>query len=215
MILFRKRTIRLVPFYLLYMAAVLAASSLYELYAAESGEIVAQVFGDRVYCYLLVPPFIWTISTIDGSTKKPSFIRMKSRNQYLLFLLLQQYLFAVIYLTTWFSMIYLLAIWHGETYSFLDMFSSYIRYLLSFFLLANISEMLKRTKNKMLSTMPFISAYLLLLIDEQVIQSVTNRNGITIRLIFSWTCATADLPCNNDFITFATKPYIRYFLKEL
>lgn len=88
--------------YLLYMAAVLAASSLYELYAAESGEIVAQVFGDRVYCYLLVPPFIWTISTIDGSTKKPSFIRMKSRNQYLLFLLLQQYLFAVIYLTTWF-----------------------------------------------------------------------------------------------------------------
>ena len=31
----------------------------------------------------------------------------------------------------------------------------------------------------------------------------------------SWTCATADLPCNNDFITFATKPYIRYFLKEL
>ena len=52
MILFRKRTIRLVPFYLLYMAAVLAASSLYELYAAESGEIVAQVFGDRVYCRL-------------------------------------------------------------------------------------------------------------------------------------------------------------------
>ena len=187
MILFRKRTIRLVPFYLLYMAAVLAASSLYELYAAESGEIVAQVFGDRVYCYLLVPPFIWTISTIDGSTKKPSFIRMKSRNQYLLFLLLQQYFFAVIYLTTWFSMIYLLAIWHGETYSFLDMFSSYIRYLLSFFLLANISEMLKRTKNKMLSGLPFISACVLFLIDEQVIQSVTNRNGITIRLIFSWT----------------------------
>lgn len=111
---------------------------------------------------------------------------MKSRNQYLLFLLLQQYLFAIIYLTTWFSMIYILAIWHGERYLFVDMFSSYIRYLLSFFLLANISEMLKRTKNKMLSTMPFISAYLLLLIDEQVIQSVTNRNGITIRLIFSW-----------------------------
>ena len=83
-------------------------------------------------------------------------------------------------------MIYILAIWHGERYLFVDMFSSYIRYLLSFFLLANISEMLKRTKNKMLSTMPFISAYLLLLIDEQVIQSVTNRNGITIRLIFSW-----------------------------
>ena len=120
-------------------------------------------------------------------TLPPIRTAMKSRNQYLLFLLLQQYLFAVIYLTTWFSMIYLLAIWHGETYSFLDMFSSYIRYLLSFFLLANISEMLKRTKNKMLSTMPFISAYLLLLIDEQVIQSVTNRNGITIRLIFSWT----------------------------
>lgn len=157
MILFRKRTIRLVPFYLLYMAAVLAASSLYGLYAAESEEIVAQVFGDRVYCYLLVPPFIWTISTIDGSTKKPSFIRMKSRNQYLLFLLLQQYLFAVIYLTTWFSMIYILAIWHGERYLFVDMFSSYIRYLLSFFLLANISEMLKRTKNKMLVLSPELS----------------------------------------------------------
>lgn len=209
MILFRKRTIRLVPFYLLYMAAVLAASSLYELYAAESGEIVAQVFGDRVYCYLLVPPFIWTISTIDGSTKKPSFIRMKSRNQYLLFLLLQQYLFAVIYLTTWFSMIYLLAIWHGETYSFVDMFSSYIRYLLSFFLLANISEMLKRTKNKMLSTMPFISAYLLLLIDEQVIQSVTNRNGITIRLIFSWTFQPLGLVLLPIFLAITTLLLLR------
>ena len=164
MILFRKRTIRLVPFYLLYMAAVLAASSLYELYAAESGEIVAQVFGDRVYCYLLVPPFIWTISTIDGSTKKPSFIRMKSRNQYLLFLLLQQYLFAVIYLTTWFSMIYLLAIWHSVGYE------------------------PKRDNN----TADFLMGF-----------------------PTSWTCATADLPCNNDFITFATKPYIRYFLKEL
>ena len=201
MILFRKRTIRLVPFYLLYMAAVLAASSLYELYAAESGEIVAQVFGDRVYCYLLVPPFIWTISTIDGSTKKPSFIRMKSRNQ--------QYLFAVIYLTTWFSMIYILAIWHGERYLFVDMFSSYIRYLLSFFLLANISEMLKRTKNKMLSTMPFISAYLLLLIDEQVIQSVTNRNGITIRLIFSWTFQPLGLVLLPVFLAITTLLLLR------
>lgn len=209
MILFRKRTIRLVPFYLLYMAAVLAASSLYELYAAESGEIVAQVFGDRAYCYLLVPPFIWTISTIDGSTKKPSFIRMKSRNQYLLFLLLQQYLFAVIYLTTWFSMIYILAIWHGERYLFVDMFSSYIQYLLSFFLLANISEMLKRTKNKMLSTMPFISAYLLLLIDEQVIQSVTNRNGITIRLIFSWTFQPLGLVLLPVFLAITTLLLLR------
>lgn len=209
MILFRKRTIRLVPFYLLYMAAVLAASLLYELYAAESREIVAQVFGDRVYCYLLVPPFIWTISTIDGSTKKPSFIRMKSRSQYLLFLLLQQYLFAAIYLTTWFSMIYLLAIWHGETYSFVDMFSSYIRYLFSFFLLANISEMLKRARNKMLSTMPFISAYLLLLIDEQVIQSVTNRNGITIRLIFSWTFQPLGLVLLPIFLAITTLLLLR------
>ena len=166
-------------------------------------------FPTLLYCYLLVPPFIWTISTIDGSTKKPSFIRMKSRNQYLLFLLLQQYLFAVIYLTTWFSMIYILAIWHGERYLFVDMFSSYIRYLLSFFLLANISEMLKRTKNKMLSTMPFISAYLLLLIDEQVIQSVTNRNGITIRLIFSWTFQPLGLVLLPVFLAITTLLLLR------
>lgn len=200
MILFRKRTIRLVPFYLLYMAAVLAASSLYGLYAAESEEIVAQVFGDRVYCYLLVPPFIWTISTIDGSTKKPSFIRMKSRNQYLLFLLLQQYLFAVIYLTTWFSMIYILAIWHGERYLFVDMFSSYIRYLLSFFLLANISEMLKRTKNKMLSDNALYIC-LFAFTHRRTGNSVgyePKRDNNTADFLMgfptSWTCATADLP---------------------
>lgn len=106
-------------------------------------------------------------------------------------------------------MIYLLAIWHGETYSFVDMFSSYIRYLLSFFLLANISEMLKRTKNKMLSTMPFISAYLLLLIDEQVIQSVTNRNGITIRLIFSWTFQPLGLVLLPIFLAITTLLLLR------
>ena len=170
MILFRKRTIRLVPFYLLYMAAVLAASSLYELYAAESGEIVAQVFGDRVYCYLLVPPFIWTISTIDGSTKKPSFIRMKSRNQYLLFLLLQQYLFAVIYLTTWFSMIYLLAIWHGETYSFLDI-SLIHTVSTQFFPISKHFRNAKRTKIRC-HRQCLISASFVYSIDEQVIQSV-------------------------------------------
>lgn len=134
---------------------------------------------------------------------------MKKNTKILIFVIAIVDLFAVIYLTTWFSMIYILAIWHGERYLFVDMFSSYIRYLLSFFLLANISEMLKRTKNKMLSTMPFISAYLLLLIDEQVIQSVTNRNGITIRLIFSWTFQPLGLVLLPVFLAITTLLLLR------
>ncbi len=69
--------------------------------------------------------------------------------------------------------------------------------------------MLKRTKNKMLSTMPFISAYLLLLIDEQVIQSVTNRNGITIRLIFSWTFQPLGLVLLPVFLAITTLLLLR------
>ena len=69
--------------------------------------------------------------------------------------------------------------------------------------------LLKRTKNKMLSTMPFISAYLLLLIDEQVIQSVTNRNGITIRLIFSWTFQPLGLVLLPVFLAITTLLLLR------
>lgn len=60
-----------------------------------------------------------------------------------------------------------------------------------------------------LSTMPFISAYLLLLIDEQVIQSVTNRNGITIRLIFSWTFQPLGLVLLPVFLAITTLLLLR------
>lgn len=60
-----------------------------------------------------------------------------------------------------------------------------------------------------ISTMPFISAYLLLLIDEQVIQSVTNRNGITIRLIFSWTFQPLGLVLLPVFLAITTLLLLR------
>lgn len=187
MILFSKKAVRLVPLYLIYMIAILCVILLYVLHSSWGADVTTQVFSDKVYCYLLVPPFVLAISLIDESIKKPSLIRMKSRSQVLFRLLFQQYLFAILYLTAWFLLTAIFVYWGDGIIPATALFSKYILYLFSLFLFVNLSELLKRVNVKALSTLPFIAAYLFLIVDEQAITSITGRNGIAIKLLFSWT----------------------------
>lgn len=149
--------------------------------------LTTQVFSDKVYCYLIVPPYIWGISMLDENMKKPVLIRMKSRTRALSCLLAQQYLLAALYLAAWFSFIVMFANWGDEALSPAYLFPVYIRYLLSLLLSANLSELLKRVKRKIFKTIPFITAYLFLLLDVQAVQAITNRFGRSIKILFSWT----------------------------
>lgn len=185
MILFSKKTVQLVPLYLLYMIVVQCAAL--AAHSFQDTQFATQIFTDKVYCYLLVPPFMWGISMIDESMKKPCLVRMKSRIQALLHLLIQQYLFALLYLGVWFFLIPLFAHLVNETISIANLLSIYIRYLFGLFLFANLSELLKRMEIKAFRTIPFIVAYLILLLDIQAIKVITNQIGITVKLVFSWT----------------------------
>lgn len=184
MMLFSKKSLRLAPFYLLYIVAILctiwAARSLFE------EQLTTQVFTDKVYCYLIVPPFVLGISLLDDSMKKPCIIRMKSRLQALFHLLSQQYILAALYLVVWFVVIMMFANGAGEQISIVDLLSKYLRYLLSLFVFANLANFLKRLNIKALSTIPYVVAYLFLLLDIQAIVAITNRSGIPVKLIFSW-----------------------------
>ena len=70
MILFSKRAIRLVPLFLLYMIAILCVILLYALYSPRERDFCADIYSDKLYCYLLLPPFVWAVSMIDESVKK-------------------------------------------------------------------------------------------------------------------------------------------------
>lgn len=185
MIIFSKKSLRPIPLYLLYIAAILgtiwAARSLFQ------EQITTQIFADKVYCYLIVPPFVLGISLLDESIKKPCIIRMKSRLHALFCLLFQQYLFALLYLIIWFVLIILFAHGANEQISVIDLFPQYIRYLLSMLIFVNLADLLKRLNIKALSTNPYIAAYILLLLDIQAITVITNRYGRFVKLMFSWT----------------------------
>ena len=184
MMIFSKKSLRLVPLYLLYIAAILctvrAARSLFQ------EPLTTQIFADKVYCYLIVPPFVLEISLLDESIKKPCIIRMKSRLHVLSHLLSQQYLLAALYLIAWFVLIALFAYGANEQISVIDLFSKYIRYLFSLFVFINVAGLLKRLNIRALSTAPYVAAYILLLLDIQAVTAITNRYGRPARLIFSW-----------------------------
>lgn len=185
MMIFSKKSLRLLPLYLLYIAAILCT-----IWSARSlfrEQITTRIFTDKVYCYLIVPPFVLGISLLDESIKKPCIIRMKSRLHALFYLLFQQYLLAALYLTAWFVLIALFAHGANEQISVIDLFPKYIRYLLSMFVFANLAGLLKRLNIKALSTVPYVAAYILLLLDILAIAAITNRYGRPARLMFSWT----------------------------
>ncbi len=184
MMIFSKKSFRLVPLYLLYIVAVLctvwAARSLFQ------GQLTTQIFADKVYCYLIVPPFVLGISLLDESIKNPCIIRMESRLHALFYLLFQQYLLSVLYLIAWFVLIVLFAHEANEQISVIDFFFKYIRYLLSILIFVNLADLIKRLNIKALSAVPYIAAYILLLLEIQAIAVITNQYGRSVKLMFSW-----------------------------
>lgn len=181
---FSKKSLRLVPLYLLYITAILWTIRAARPLLGE--QLTTQIFTDKAYCYLIVPPFVLGISLLDESMKKPCMIRMKSRLHALFYLLFQQYLLAALYLIAWFALIALFAYGINEQISVTGLFSRYIRYLFSMFVFANLAGLLKRLNSKALCAVPYIAAYILLLLDIQAIAVITNRYGISVKLMFSW-----------------------------
>ena len=65
MILFNKKAVLLIPVYLLYIILILYFVTLAD------ADILIQAFTDKVFVYLIVPPFACGISLIEESMKKP------------------------------------------------------------------------------------------------------------------------------------------------
>lgn len=185
MIIFSKKARLLVPVYIAYMILILCFITMMEV------DILIRVFEDKVFVYFMIPPFVCGASLIEESLKKPSLVRMKNRKQAVTFLLFQQYLFALVYLLLWFSLIAIVAMWNGEMIVVADFVGKFVRYLLCLFLFVNVAGCFKRLNNKMLATIPFVAAYMVLALDVLAITSITGNiigktSGI-IYLLFAWT----------------------------
>lgn len=181
MIIKSKRFWIISPIYVAYIVLILLFINVLDV------EMLVQVFTDKVFVYLIIPPFILGIALIEESLKKTSIIRMDNRKQALFLALKQQYLLGFIYLVMWFALIALFAIKIGEMVKVSIFLGIFIRYLLCFVLIVNISACMKRLNYKIFVTIPFVLTYAILVIDILVLTFVTGRIGTTLYLVFSWT----------------------------
>lgn len=181
MILLNKKAIWIVPAFVAYIALILICIERFD------ADILRQVFADKVFVYLMVPPFVCGITLIEESMKKPSLTRMKSRRQAVLFLLFQQYLLAIVYLFIWFLLIAAFVKGYGGTVEIADFGAKYVRYLLCLVLFVNVAGCFKRVNNKVLATIPFIAAYVVLMIDVLAITSISGKAFMIIYVMFAWT----------------------------
>lgn len=176
MILLHKKFLRLIPACAAYFTVVLCIT----MYAHFSVQMY------KVYCYLLVPPFLWGIIILDESMSKPALSRIGNRRKALLRLLSRQYLFAAAYLFGWFVMTALFAAMAGEAAAVSDFPGTYVRYLSGLILLVNCCGIFKRLGSMAPPTILFGAAYVLLLVDALMIPSMTNRFGPMVKLVFAW-----------------------------
>ena len=186
MILLHKKFLCLVPVYIVYIAVVQWIT----LFAcARSGNsFLTQAFTDKVYCYLLAPPFLMGIYFLDECMKKPAMIRIGNRRRALLHLLAGQYLFAAVYLAGWFIMATLFAGGGGEDISAFGFPGKYMHCLCGLILLVNCCELFKRLVGPATLAVPFGAGYIWLLLDVFMIPSMTNRFpfGPTVYLGIAW-----------------------------
>lgn len=185
MILRNRKTLILVPIYILYIFAIVILIT--ATTDVTDTPMMVQVFTDKSYTYLILPPFICGILLIDESIKKPCLTRMKDRKHALTFLLIQQYIFAALYLIAWFAISGLFARTSGEQVILADMIFKFIRYFFSILIFTNLAELFKRLNIKALSTIPFVAAYVILILDVLAITAITGRQANIVYLLFSWT----------------------------
>lgn len=184
MIICNKKALIVVPVYLIYICIIMLFVSAST--AATGVTIMEQILSDKAYCYLIMPPFICGILLISESMKKPYLTRMKSRKRALLFIQIQQYIFAAAYLIAWFAAIVLFSMSNGDQISVAEVSEKLIRYLLSLLAFSNLAELFSRVHIKVLRNIPFIAAYVVLIIDVLAITSITGKQSNVIYLLFSW-----------------------------
>ena len=184
MIIRNKKAIIAIPIYLGYICIIMLLISASQ--SVTGVTVLEQALTDKAYGYLVVPPFLCGILLISESMKKTCLTRMKSRKQALLFIQIQQYAFATIYLIAWFVIIVLFCVSTSEQISVSKIFGNYIRYLLSLFIFTNLAELFNRVNIKALRNIPFIAAYVVLIIDVLAITAITGKQSNIVYLIFSW-----------------------------
>lgn len=148
------------------------------------------VFFDKVYSLILAPSYLLSISYIDSNMTLPKVIRIGSRTKVLFLSLVGKIIFTLIYFWLWFMLIIVFSLLnYPSIYEmiFADMLGVFFRYFLGFILLSTIVELFRRTKNQYLTQMPYLFAYLILVIELLVvIHQIALATPFKIHILFSW-----------------------------
>lgn len=148
------------------------------------------VFFDKVYSLILAPSYLLSISYIDSNMTLPKVIRIGSRTKVLFLSLVGKITFTLIYFWLWFMLIIVFSLLNYPSIyemTFADMLGVFFRYFLGFILLSTMVELFRRTKNQYIAQMPYLFAYLILVIELLVvIHQIALATPFKIHILFSW-----------------------------
>ncbi len=150
----------------------------------------ANVSSDMMYICQLAPAFLVGAFLIDETVKKESIIRTGKRKVALLFLLIQQYFFAWIFLVLWiFSIILFYKIRFGveiQGKAYLDLLPMFVRDYLGFLLMIHLSIILEKLNIRFLSSISYIFVLVLGITEILIIPKIERFFGNKVHLLFSW-----------------------------
>lgn len=172
------------PCILIFMGCSIVAIA---YYSETQGEWFTLVFRDMLYLYQLTPVFLVGILLIDQHYGTSAMIRMDNRVKAVYESIFFKYMFAVIYLNTWFTLVIILSVILYDApffYSIQDVLNLYIHFLLGFLIIINLSDILKRSKLNVLKFSPVFAVYLLMMVELMAIEPIMPFFNISV--FFGW-----------------------------
>lgn len=186
MILFAKKTKYATIVIVLYFIIILFSLA---NYTDSVSNFFVNIFFDKFFMYIITPLFLIITTAIDSSVLKPTTIRGGSRKKSLLILLSQQYIAAFMYLCIWFALLMIFSILMFPDLggvNLINIFTWFLKYLLFFILIINISITIKKLSFKIISSISYVFTYLLAIVEIFLLYEINKYLIDDLFFVFSW-----------------------------
>lgn len=159
----------------------------------DSDSWLSGLFFDKLYVCLLAPVFMSANAAIDNSLNIYQLHRAKSRLAFLEIGILQKYLYAFVYMSLFFILIFpgLTYFFPGDNISAGSILTYFFPFLWGLFMLINLADIIKLWSKNIPSTAACAISYGLMLSEMMILIPETNRSlPVTLCLVFGWTFHT-------------------------
>ena len=150
---------------------------------------LSNVFHDKTFIYILLPIYLFGNFFIDSSVSIIQITKMKTRKAAIFFTLIQQILYAFIFITICFvliSVFTLLRFGKMTEMGLVEILISYLTYLEEILLISNAALMFRKSKIKRWQELAYVVTYGLVVLEVTMISELNMLLPIDINLCFSW-----------------------------